>query len=118
MTDWTEGFSLESRSQGVLTADQARSQLEFILSHLSYLTRYADLLDELNADVYTTEPLKVVGYMVCRDELIGTPLWNELSDEVKCRVIMIDDESIEMLLGAVLDGVMAEYDATGLRRKI
>lgn len=106
---WTNGWNLESRSKGILTADEAREQLERMLSNLSLLRWHSDLLDELNEDVYTIVPLKVVGYMVCRDQLIGTPLWNELTDEIKCQVICTDDESIEMLLGAVLQGMMAEY---------
>lgn len=109
---WTEGWGpLTSREHpgGVLSGDDARYQLRYILTHLSYLQWHSDLLDEINEVVDTTVPLRVVGYMFCRDELIGTPLWDELSDEIKCQVITTDDESIEMWVGAVLDGVMSEY---------
>lgn len=109
---WTQGWNIKSRlDDNVLPSEQARkSFLEASLTNLSWLQWYSKELDELNEEITTLLPLKVLGYMNCRDELIGTPLWAELPDEIKCWVLTVDDADIKLLTHAAIDGVMAEYD--------
>lgn len=60
----------------------------------------------------TPYSLKELGYLNCRDEIMKTPLWHELSDEFKCHMLVADDESIRVMVGGAIDLLMCEYDET------
>lgn len=110
MPTWTDGWAL--RAEGVvLTPAQARAKLKDTLSHSDLLQFYADMLNELselcNLPTFT---LTQLGYMKCRDEIIGTPVFDEIDGETQLYMLYMEMENIETYIASYLDGVMCEYD--------
>lgn len=115
MPTWTGGWAVKKRYEDrACTRAEARGHLEVILTNLSWVQYYSDMLDQLNASNPTYPySLKMLGYLNCRDAVMANPtVWAELDDEAKCHLLVEDDEDIRSLTIAALDGVMNEYDET------
>lgn len=112
---WTEGWAYRNRATGqICTRAEVRSELERRISNRELLQWYSRELDEISEDCPPMQfSLKQLGYLKCRDEIIDSPLWDEIDSETKCYMLTMDDWDIDQWVGAILDGVMCEYDETG-----
>ncbi|MGV0068569.1 hypothetical protein ACRU44_12640 [Mycobacterium colombiense] len=110
MPTWTDGWAFREDGE-VCNPARARAKLEYILSHRDLLQFYDTMLDELsemcNLPTFT---LTKLGYMKCRDEIIGTPVFDEIDSETQLYLLYMDMADIDTYIGSYLDGVMCEYD--------